>query len=151
MSCVQIEKGRCKVLSISFTKMERRPCFKWKCTSKETHRTVQLLNLSLVILLNPHLNADVRSAPEEYDLMKKTLPYPCLLTSYCLLTSRLMKEPPSISAYLSIATLLLVVPPVFEMLQFSLVAQNQLFYGFKNTPLESNLMDSLQKAEERKT
>lgn len=64
-----------------------------------------------------------------------------------LINFQVMKEPPSQSAYFSVATLLLVVSPVFEMLQFSLLVQNHQFYGFKNIPLESNLMDSLQKAE----
>lgn len=62
--------------------------------------------------------------------------------SYGLSTSKQMKEPPSLSTYFSVVTLLLV-----EKLQFSLLVQNYPFYGFKNVCLESNLMDSLQKAE----
>lgn len=64
-----------------------------------------------------------------------------------LINFQQMKEPPSISAYFSVATSLLFVSPVFEKLQFSLLVQNHLFSGFKNMPLDFNLMDRLQKAE----
>jgi len=49
----QTEQGRCKVLKLCFSKMKRRQNFKCICSSKETSRTVQVLNVDLIILLNP--------------------------------------------------------------------------------------------------
>lgn len=61
----QTEKDRGKVLKLSFSKMKRRQNFQCRCSSKETSRTVQALNLDLIILLNPGMDMDGRSAPGE--------------------------------------------------------------------------------------